>query len=348
MDTDETIENDNIDYVSDSCSESSHGNYNIESDEDTSDMDIGQGDDLDIDFSVPDVKANPPKWTDNIQTITVPIPKSKGGPLLPSEFGETSRPVDYFQLFFTDELISDIVKFTNKYAQIQILKKKRTQPNYVDKQWSLDGSDNVTVQEMRAYLGACVILSVNPSRQLRHVFSSEPYLNNAGLRTVFTLCRFSKISNYFCCSDKDVEPPKDSPMYDKLFKIRPVVETLQKLFPKYWSFGSTICIDESVITMKSKDSVKQFLPQKPSKWGWKVWSCCDSDSPDQPYLLGFIPYLGKKNTKVSKNGLYFDVVQELTKLMRGSNVRLYTDSAYTSLKTYLYLKKHSIFASGTC
>ena len=34
--------------------------------------------------------------------------------------------------------------------------------------------------------------------------------------------------------------------------------------------------------------------------------------------------------------------------MRGSCVRLYTDSAYTSLKTFLYLKKHSIFSTGTC
>ena len=231
---------------------------------------------------------------------------------------------------------------------MQFKKKNRTQPNYIDKQWHLNGSDNVTVEEMRAYLGACVILSVNPARQLRHVFSSDPYINNPALHTVFTLCRYSKISNYFCCSDKSVEPPKDSHLYDKLFKVWPVVEKLQKLFSKCWSFGSNICINESVILMKSKDGAKQFLLQKPSKWGWKIWSCCDSDSPEWPYLLSFIPYLGKKHTKVSKNGLFFNVMQELTKPMRGSNVRLYTDSAYTSIKTFLYLKKHSIFASGTC
>ena len=283
-----------------------------------------------------------------IKSITVPPPKSKGGPKLPTTFPDTAQPVDYFQLFFTDSLISDIVNFTNQYAQIEIEKKKRTKPSYVDKQWDINGSDNVTVQEMRAYFGTCVILSIAPSRQLRHVFSSDPYINNAGLRNVFTLRHYSKISHYFCCSDKSVEPPKDSNMYDKLFKIRPVVETMQKLFSKYWSYGSNVCIDESVIPMKSKDSVKQYLPNKPSKWGWKIWSCCDSDSPNRPYLLSFIPYLGKKHTKVSKNGLFFDVVQELTKPMCGSNVRLYTDSAYSSIKTFLYLKKHSIFASGTC
>ena len=33
--------------------------------------------------------------------------------------------------------------------------------------------------------------------------------------------------------------------------------------------------------------------------------------------------------------------------MRGSNVRLYTDSAYSSIRTFSYLKKHSIYSTGT-
>ena len=37
----------------------------------------------------------------------------------------------------------------------------------------------------------------------------------------------------------------------------------------------------------------------------------------------------------------------MTKFMRGSNVKLYTDSAYSSLQMLLYLKKHSIFGTST-
>ena len=168
---------------------------------------------------------------------------------------------------------------------------------------------------MCAYLGACIILSVHPARQLRHVFSNEPFLNNTGLHSVFTLHCFSKISHYFCVSDKTKEIPKDCAGYNKLFKVQPVVKQLQTLFLKYWGFGNNICIDKSVIAMKNRDRARQFLPLKPCKCCWKVWLCCNSDSPDQPYLLSFIPYLGKKHTKVSKNGLFFDVVQELTRPM---------------------------------
>ena len=83
------------------------------------------------------------------------------------------------------------------------------------------------------------------------------------------------------------------------------------------------------------------------KWGWKVWSLYDGNDIEKPYLLSFSPYLGKKHTKVSKYGLYFDVVQQMTKPLRGSNVRLYIVSAYSSVRNLLYLKKHSIFATCT-
>ena len=108
MDDQNFEDNDNNDYVSDSCSESSQSDFDIESDH----------------SEMSDIKANPLKWTDNIQSITVPPPNSKGGLKLPSAFPDTSPAVDYFQLFFTDSLISDIVKFTNQYAQIEIHKKR--------------------------------------------------------------------------------------------------------------------------------------------------------------------------------------------------------------------------------
>ena len=333
------------DSISDINSNSSIGDFQISSDEE-SDIDIDDETGR-VDFTVPDIKANPPKWTEDLQSFIVPPFRFKGGPTLPDTFSDTSVPLEYFKLFFTDSLIEKIVKYTNQYAHIQITKKRITNPDYCDKEWALDGSDNVTLHEMWAYIGCCVIMSINPSRQLRHVFSSDPYMNNSGLRSVFTLKRFTKISNYFCVSDKSMEPDKESSSYDKLYKMRPIVEHLNNVFPRYWHYSGTICIDESTVKMRSRDSVKQFNPSKPNRYGWKVWSCCDSESPQKPYLISFIPYLGKKFTKVSKYGLFFDVVTKLTEPMRGSNVRLYTDSAYSHLRTFTYLMKHSIYASGT-
>ena len=146
-------------------------------------------------------------------------------------------------------------------------------------------------------------MSINSSQQLR--LSLDPYMNNAGLHSVFTLKRFTKISNYFCVSDKSIEPDKESSCYDKLFKMCPIVEHLNNAFPSFWHYSGTICIDESTVKMRSRGCMKQYNLSKPNHYRWKVWSCCNRESLQKPYLISFIPYLGKKFTKVSRYGLFF-------------------------------------------
>ena len=82
--------------------------------------------------------------------------------------------------------------------------------------------------------------------------------------------------------------------------------------------------------------------------GLRFFSLCDSKSSDSCYLLQFEPYFGKRHTVVSRHGLYFDVVNRLTKLVRGHNVKLFCDNLYSSLPLFVHLKnQHQILATGT-
>ena len=164
-DQDDPLEHGN-DILSESESESGStiSNFEILSDQEIDEMDIELDEETrNIDFSVPDIKANPPKWTADLQSFTVPPFCFTSGPRLPDSFNNTSKPINYFKFFFTDEVIEDIVRFTNQYAQIQNAKKRITNQNYYDKEWAFDGSDNVSTDEMRAYIGCCIILSINPA-----------------------------------------------------------------------------------------------------------------------------------------------------------------------------------------
>ena len=137
-----------IETESESDSQSTLSNFEILSEpEDDMEVDPERGN---FDFSVPDIKAHPPKWTDDIHNFTVPPFLFTGGPTLPDSFSNSSTPSNYFKLFSTDTVIDNIVRFTNEYAQIQIAKKRITNPNYTDKEWASDGSDNVHRKEMRA------------------------------------------------------------------------------------------------------------------------------------------------------------------------------------------------------
>ena len=77
--------------------------------------------------------------------------------------------------------MDQIVLHTNNYACFCILKKRQLRPNYVDKQWPLDGSNNLTIQELKAYFGIIIILGINPVKQYQMVFSADPFLGNEGI-----------------------------------------------------------------------------------------------------------------------------------------------------------------------
>ena len=216
-----------------------------------------------------------------------------------------------------------------------------------DKQWLLDGSKNVTAEELCAYLGCCIILSVNPAEQLKHVFSSDPYMSNHGIRSIFTLRRFTKLGQYLCIYDKQNELPRNSPHYDRRYKFQKLVEHLNTVYPKYYKFSEFQAIDESLIKNKCKLPNIQWAPDKAGRRGLKIWCRCDAKNSRSCYLFQFEPYMGKKHTTVSKRGLYHDVVFRLCSGLKGSNVKLFFDNLYTSLSVLQDLQKHNIWASGT-
>ena len=94
-------------------------NLNLDNNSDTSPS--VSDDDDDVDLCVPDLKQNPIKWTQNFQTFNVPEFTGQSGPTLPAHWDTKSTPRDYFQLFWTDDLLNNIVKYTNEYARPAIL-----------------------------------------------------------------------------------------------------------------------------------------------------------------------------------------------------------------------------------
>ena len=112
--------------------------------------------------------------------------------------------------------------------------------------------NNVTVEEMRAYLGCCLILSVNPTHQLKHAFSSDPYMCNHGIRSIFTLRQFTKIGQYLCIYNKWNELPRNSPHYDRWYKFKNLVEPFEYCIPRYYKFSEYQAIDESLVKTKCR------------------------------------------------------------------------------------------------
>ena len=294
------------------------------------------------------LEENPPKWTEQVEPITVhPFTGPDPGPKLPENWDYNSGPLEYFKLLFPDELTEKIAQYTNQYAIYSINLFRKVSPDYVDKYWSLDGSDNVTKEEMLAFFGANIIFGLNPCKRLKAAFSTDPYLNNQGVRSHFTLKRFLKLSGYFCCYDKSQEKPKGHKDYDKMYKVKELVQHCNTIFPKYFQFSRHVALDESMVKTKSRIDNLVYNPQKPVRRGIKIYSLCDSKDVRYPYLLQFEVYMGKNYHPITINGKTFETVKRLSKPLFGTYACLYVDNYYSSVPLFCHLLKNKVYCIGT-
>ncbi|CAI6357360.1 unnamed protein product [Macrosiphum euphorbiae] len=83
--------------------------------------------------------------------------------------------------------------------------------------------------------------------------------------------RFSTISRYFHVEDNTTAKGPGSVNYDKLHKIRPLLNILQinmhDIPPE-----ERHSVDEQMIAFKGRSHLKQYVRNKPHKWGFKVFT----------------------------------------------------------------------------
>ena len=117
---------------------------------------------------------------------------------------------------------------------------------------------------------------------------------------------------------------------DRLRKIR----TLPTL-------ATTQCY-ERMVRSKARTHFRQYIRNKPTKWGFKYWVIADVTG----YTVDFNLYI-RKATESSGNGLGFDVVMELIHQYAFQGYELFTDNFYTSPILLTELLQYRIVSTGT-
>jgi len=89
--------------------------------------------------------------------------------------------------------------------------------------------------------------------------------------------------------------PKTDPNHDKLHKLRPLIDDLNKAIGSTYQPSKCVSIDESMIPFKGRSSLKQYMHLKPVKRGYKVWCSADAQT---GYVMKFSIYTGKANQDI--------------------------------------------------
>lgn len=265
-------------------------------------------------------------------TVSRPNPCSFDEPRMQpvQGFNSKTRPIVYFEKYFTEEAYDLIVCQTNLYAQ---------QQNFG---WWTPIDKN----ELKAFLGILIIMGYHILPSIDLYWSSDPGFRVEEVAATMPLRRFKNIMRCLHINDNLLTPEKSSPDYDKLYKIRPLVNIINNACQINAKNSSSQSIDESMVLFKGRSTIKQYMPLKPIKRGYKIWCRCDSAS---GYLYEFDIYTGKTNDGVEE-GLGAKIVKKLSdKLIQleVKNVHLTFDNFFCDYKLLDYLHEKGIFATGT-
>ncbi len=128
--------------------------------------------------------------------------------------------------------------------------------------------------------------------------------------------------------------PRGEPSYDRLGKVRPLIDHLGEKFETVYNPTQNVAVDEAMIKFQGRSSLKQYMPMKPIKRGVKVWVLADS------YNGYFWKFEGKQQDRQVGLGGY--VVKTLTKGLETKNHHIYCDNFFTSVKLFEDLEKDGI------
>ena len=264
------------------------------------------------------------KWSTESQAVIVEPFSEPVGP------SATITPsiLENFQLFFTASLTSLIAQQTNLYAR-QVLGDR----------WS-----SITEQEVLAFIGFSILMGINQLPALVHYWRRDPYFRYSPIADRIPRDRFLDIWRFLHFVDNTaMTTSRTDPNYDRLWKVRPILDMILKQCQQNYHPHREQSIDEAMIKFKGRSSMKQYMPKKPTKRGFKVWVRADSVN---GYVCQYEVYTGKQGS-TKEVGLGGNVVVRLTRDLVGRSYHVFVDNFFSSIDLFLQLLSDKIYATGT-
>ncbi|XP_058872197.1 piggyBac transposable element-derived protein 4-like [Acipenser ruthenus] len=245
-------------------------------------------------------------------------------------------PLDLFQLYFSMNVVQSLCTNTNKNGKKQQAQGKKYQ-------W-----DPVSIKELYQFLGILIFMGLLTTHTVRDYWSPRRPYGIPFCHTVMSRKRYEAIAWTLHISDpeedKENDQKKGTPQHDRLFRLRPHLDSLLLSCKAYYHPRQNLSIDERMVASKARIGFKQYMKAKPIKWGFKLFVLADAHN---GYTCDFNIYTGKSKSDSGK-GLSYDSVMNLIKVSYlGTGYHVYVDNFYTSTTLFRDLYKLKFGACGT-
>lgn len=260
--------------------------------------------------------------TEDKVIILEPFQGSPGIKIMPSS---TENVMDSVNLFIGIDFFEHLVKESNRY-HYQIMQKYKI-PSRA-KKWT-----DITVTEMRKFLGLIVLMGQVKKDVFYDYWSTDRSIETPFFSQVMSRNRFVQImqSWHFCNNDNI---PHNA---HKLAKIQPVIDYLQRKFNVVYKPNQQLSLDECIIPLRGRLSIKTYNPAKITKYGILVRMLCEAVT---GYICNFHVYAadGKKLE---------DTVLTVIEPYKNIWHHIYEDNYYNSVKMAKILLRNKVRVCGT-
>ena len=281
------------------------------------------------------------------------------------------RALDFFLLFFSFDLMGTIIENSNIYAVYG----QEIGQSYMSQDHGCHVWRPIDLMEFRRFLACLFYMGIVKAPARRNYWQNDKLFSGLlGSMFIPTFSRYCGILAALHCVNPETEDKSDP-----LGKIRNFYDHMRSRCKELFTPGKCVSIDERMVKSKGRFFFKQYIMNKPTKWGFKLWVLADSAT---GYNWDMVVYTGKsrkddwddftvvdnsfegierglgrakafnenpnpENAGNLINQLAARVVINLTKPLINRGYVLFADNFYCSVPLFQYLISVGINAVGT-
>ena len=205
-----------------------------------------------------------------------------------------------------------------------------------------DGSwEDVTADEIKKLIALLIYFGlVKVVGNVEKYWSIKSLYNGLWARAIMPRNRFEALMALLHVVDPATEVPGE-----KLRKVESSVNYFKTRCKELYQPRQNLAIDEQMVKSRHRSGIRQYIKDKPTKWGIKLWVLADSSN---GYTIDYNIYIGKAAGRdVSVHGLGYDVIMKLMQPYLNQGYHLFVDNFYTSVHLFKTLFTQGVPATGT-
>ena len=250
--------------------------------------------------------------------------------------GGMTTELEFFHLFLTPEMIKSVVTHTNSYAYMKIVAGGHRTYTSGDGSWQA-----TTVEEINRLIALMIYFSlVRVDSVVEKYWSTKTLYHGLWARKILSRTRYKALMAFLHVVD-----PADETPGDKLCKVDEFIKMFKERCSSLYQPSQNIAVDERMVKSKHRSGIRQYMKNKPTKYGIKLWVLADSSN---GYTIDFNVYIGKSQHEApSSHGLGYDVVMKLVRPYFGQGYQVFFDNFFSSPKLVHELFLNKTPSSGT-